>query len=41
MEKLRYSMTQPNLHNIFPQIQPFRGKLRENFNTMGGGGARN
>ena len=22
MEKPRYSMTKPNLHNIFPQIQP-------------------
>jgi hypothetical protein len=21
-EKTRYSMTKPNLHNIFPQIQP-------------------
>jgi hypothetical protein len=24
MEKPRYSMTKPNLYNIFPQIQPFK-----------------
>jgi hypothetical protein len=26
MEKPRYSITKPNLHNIFPQIQPYEGK---------------
>ena len=24
-KKRRYSMTTPNLHNIFPQIQPYKG----------------
>jgi hypothetical protein len=24
MEKPRYSMTKSNLHNIFPQIQPYK-----------------
>jgi hypothetical protein len=25
MEEPRYSMTKPNSHNIFSQIQPFKG----------------
>jgi hypothetical protein len=25
MEKPRYSTTKPNLHNIFPQMQPYKG----------------
>jgi len=29
----KYSMTKPNLHNIFPQIQPYKGKQMENSNT--------
>jgi hypothetical protein len=44
MEKPRYSVTKPNLHNIFPQIQHYK----ENANTRmesipwgGGGGTRN
>jgi hypothetical protein len=28
MEKPRYSMTKPNLNNIFLLIQPYRGKLQ-------------
>jgi hypothetical protein len=30
MEKTRYSMTKSNISNIFPLIQPCRGKLKEN-----------
>jgi hypothetical protein len=26
IEKPRYSMPKPNSHNIFPQIQPYKGK---------------
>jgi hypothetical protein len=24
MEKQKYSMTKPNLHNLFPQTQPYK-----------------
>jgi hypothetical protein len=28
MEELRYSVTKPNLNNIFPPIELYRGKLQ-------------
>jgi hypothetical protein len=33
MEKPRHSMTKQNLNNIFPPIQTYRGKQKENSNT--------
>jgi hypothetical protein len=32
MEKPRYSMRETNLHNIFPQFQPYNGQWMENSN---------
>jgi hypothetical protein len=33
MEKLRYSMTKPNLNNIFLLIEPYRRYEKESSNT--------
>jgi hypothetical protein len=33
MKKLRYSMSKPNLNNIFLLMQPHRGHQNENSNT--------